>query len=121
MNDLEPDMHIEQYNDHLIACKTHNVLKDIAEQTKTRPPLDQSFNISSVQPYVVNYRDRYHVYLWIPTVSQTLSFEEYGTGTVQAQIWNNLAVEPNTKVYAPNVAIGSFITIKIRCSDSETP
>jgi hypothetical protein len=98
--------------------KTHKLLDTIRELIDGRPPLDDHVVISSVKPWNVDYKERKHVFIWLPT-TQTLSFEEYGTGTVQAQVWINLGMPHGIKVLAPS-ATGT-VDMMIRCTDEEIP
>ena len=91
------------------------LLKDLVNG---RPPLDDHVTISSVKPWNVDYRERKHVFIWLPT-TQTLSFEEYGTGPVQAQVWINLGMPAGIKMLAPNSS--TLIDVMIRCTDEELP
>ena len=82
---------------------------------KRNPPLDQTFQISAIAPYRVDYRERAHIFIWLPT-SLTLSIEDYGTGIVPAQQWINIAIKAGTFVFAPLVTSGTA-TFIVRCTD----
>jgi hypothetical protein len=82
-------------------------------------PIDRVVQISAQQPYVINYLERRHVYIWLPSSSLTLSFEDYGTGTVSAQIWVNLGMPQGIRVFAP--AVLAPTPIYIRCTDEVIP
>jgi hypothetical protein len=98
--------------------ETRKILEDLKELIQGRPPIDDHVTISSVKPWQIDYRERKHVFIWLPT-TQTLSFEEFGSGPVQAQVWVNLGMPPGTRVYAPNSS--SLIDMMIRCTDEEIP
>ena len=95
-------------------------LTDIRERLTPRPPIDQTYQINSQQAYTVDYKERQHIFIWLPSVA-TLSFEDYGQGTVQAQIWQNIGIKQGIKCYAPSVAPPSTVLIMVRCTDEEIP
>lgn len=100
----------------------HEILALLAEITTLcthRPPIDKTFQISSSQPYIVDYQERKHIYIWLPSVSLTLSFDDYGTGMVQAQVWTNIAMPPGVRIFAPNNA--TTTPIMVRCTDEMVP
>src|SRR6266581_3632542 len=92
------------------------LLKKIAD---IREPIDDTVSISSTSPYVVDYRNRKHIFIWLPA-TQTLSIEDYGTGTVQGQVWINIGIRAGVKIAAPNVTSGS-VQMMVRCTDSGEP
>lgn len=98
--------------------KTHKLLEDLKTIIEGRPPIDEHVSISSVKPWNVDYKERKHIFIWLPT-TQTLSFEEFGSGPVQAQVWVNLGMPAGTRVLAPNSS--SLIDMMIRCTDEELP
>jgi hypothetical protein len=98
--------------------ETRKILEDLKELIQGRPPIDDHVAISSVKPWEVDYRERKHIFIWLP-VAQTLSFEEFGTGLVPAQTWINLGMPTGTRVYASGSS--SLIDMMIRCTDEEIP
>ena len=94
-------------------------LKDIHDILIGREPIDSLVQISATQPYVVDYKERKHVFLWLPSSAITLKFEDYGSGTVQAQVWTNLGMPAGIKVTAPNNS--STTPIMVRCTDEDVP
>ncbi len=96
----------------------HKEKIDLLQDIAGRPPIDDHVTISAVKPWYVDYRERKHVFIWLP-VTQTLSFEEFGSGTVQAQIWINLGMPKGIKMLAPNSS--TLIDVMIRCCDEELP
>src|SRR5258708_671157 len=95
-------------------------LADIREKLTSRPPIDQTYQINSQQAYTVDYKERLHVFIWLP-ITATLSFEDYGQGTVQQQIWQNIGIKQGIKCYAPNIAPPNTLLIMVRCTDEEVP
>lgn len=71
---------------------------------QAREPIRQTVFLSATRPWIMEYRNRKHVFLWIPSTTTILSFEDYGTGPVQPQVWTNLAMPAGTRVFAPNNA-----------------
>ena len=82
-------------------------------------PEDQMYMISATKAYVLDYKERKHLYMWLPTSSLTLSFEDYGSGVVQAQVWVNIGFPQGLQVLAPNNATN--VPIFIRCTDEVIP
>jgi hypothetical protein len=99
--------------------KQHDEKIELLKKIDGRPPIDDHIVVSSVRPWYVDYRERKHIFIWLPT-TQTLSFEEFGSGTVQAQIWINIGMPAGIKMLAPNVTSGT-IDVMIRCCDEELP
>jgi len=93
----------------------HKAIKDLHESVKGRPNLEDVHNISSSQPYVVNYRDRYHILLWSAN-GLTLTLEDLGTMTVNANTWTNISFKTGMKIYAQGQA--TIVPVFIRCTDS---
>jgi hypothetical protein len=84
-----------------------------------RPPQDKTVGISASNPYIVDYQGRKHVFIWFPSTATTLSFEDFGTGTVQPQVWTNLGMPEGLRVLAPNNS--TPVIMMVRCSDEVIP
>ena len=63
------------------------------------PPIDMTVQISANQPWTIDYHERSHIFVWFPT-TQTVSFEDFGSGTMQGQVWTNLGLPPGVRMYA---------------------
>jgi hypothetical protein len=88
---------------------------------KARTPDYYDAQISSSMFWAVNRKGRKHVFLWVPqSTSLQLSFEDYGTGTVQGQAWFNVGIPDGTRVYAPTLT-STTIYLKICCTDEVIP
>ena len=110
----------DDYNAILQKLEKHNstletliVLLD--QQNREQSPIDHDEQISASQAYVVDYKNRKHVYIWSPTTIQ-LSVEDFGTGTIQPQVWLNIGVPQGTRITAPSVT-GTTTYIKVRCTN----
>jgi hypothetical protein len=110
--------------DELLARARHHEQLDTLKQierllmsTAYHPPIDDVFQISSTKPYVLDYQERKHVFLWLPSTSLTLSFEDYGTGIVSAQVWVNIGMPVGIRIFAPLVTLGATTPIYIRCTN----
>ena len=89
-------------------------------QKEPLTPEDQMYMVSVTHPYYLDYKERKHIYLWVPSASAlTLSFEDYGTGAVPAQVWVNIGFPQGLQVLAPNNATNT--PIFIRCTDEAIP
>lgn len=95
------------------------IVKGLETLVKGRPPIDYIWQISATNGLTIDYHDRKHMYIWLPSTALTLSFEDYGQGTIQAQVWVNLGMPPGMHVFAPNNA--STTPIFVRCTDEVIP
>lgn len=114
---------IEDISEHVRHHQQWDTLKQIGRlllSTAKHPPIDDVFQISSSKPYVLDYQERRHVFLWLPSSSLQLSFEDYGTGTVSAQLWVNLGMPSGIRIFAPLVTT-TTTPIYIRCTDEVIP
>jgi hypothetical protein len=75
-------------------------LDKIYEAVRIRSHIDQTFQIGANTPFVVDYRQRKHIFIWSPT-SISISVEDYGTGTIPAQQWINIGIKEGTQILAP--------------------
>lgn len=103
----------DQHNDEMTR------LDAIEKLLTPKRPVDQNIQISSTEFWTVDYRGFKHVFLWLPT-SQTLSFGDYGSGVVPAQVWTNLGLQPGTPMLAPNATSGTIL-VKLRFTDEVIP
>lgn len=96
-----------------------NTLQEIHESIlQKRDPIDQTIMASSTQPWVVDYRNRKHIFLWFPT-AQTVSFEDFGTGPVTAQVWMNIAMPPSTRMFITSSS--ALVEFMVRYTDEIIP
>lgn len=63
------------------------------------PPIDETVQLSASQPWTIDYHERRHIFVWFPT-TQTVSFEDFGSGTMQGQVWTNLGLPPGVRMFA---------------------
>lgn len=98
------------------------VVRQLKEIIVGRPAIDLPTTfISSTQFWTIDYKERKHVFIWLP-VSATLSFEDWGSGTVQAQVWVNIGIPAGVRVFAPNnVQATNPLQINVRCTDEVIP
>ena len=81
-----------------------------------RPPIFSAEQFSSTKPYIIDYKERKHVYIWLPSSALALSFEDYGSGTVQAQVWTNLGLPEGIRVFATAQTSGTT-PLYVKCTD----
>ena len=77
----------------------HTLCK-IYDSVRIRSHIDQTLQIGANTPFIVDYKQRKHIYIWSPT-SISLAIEDYGTGTIPAQQWLNIAIKQGTQITAP--------------------
>jgi hypothetical protein len=103
----------EQHNQKMEAL--HEVIK----LHTPREPLDATEPITALLSWTLDYKERKHVFIWVPTTT-TLSFDDYGSGSVQGQVWTNLGMRPGISITAPNAG-ATPVMLKIRCTDEIVP
>ena len=84
-----------------------------------RDPIDTLHMISSSNAYILDYRERKHIYFWLPSTALTLSFGDYGSGLVQAQVWTNIGFPAAVPVLATGQVANTPIFVK--CTDEVIP
>ena len=87
----------------------------LLEEVRRRSHIDQTYQISSSQAYIVDYKQRKHIYIWSPTAI-SLTIEDYGTGSIPAQQWINIGIRDGCFVTAPAVTSGTT-PLMVRCTD----
>lgn len=88
--------------------------KRLEEIAIGRTPVDNIVMISSTQAYIIDYRDRRHIFVWSPN-TLTLTIEELGIVTIPQETWVNLGFTTGMKVFASGQA--SSVPIFVRCTD----
>lgn len=100
----------------------NHILEQLNYITKTltekRDPIDQTIMASNTQPWVVDYRNRKHIFIWFPT-AQTIQFDDYGTGPVQAQVWMNIGMPQGTRMFITSAT--GLTEFMVRCTDETIP
>jgi hypothetical protein len=86
----------------------------LAIEQRSREPIDKLVQINDTTPYIIDYRERKHIYLWSPNVL-TLSFEDFGTGSISPRVWNNLGMPSGIRVLTVGQTV--LVPIFIRCTD----
>lgn len=92
-------------------------LDEILKWIRIRNPIDQLFQISSSIGYVVDYKQRKHIYFWAPS-AMTLVVDNYGTGPLAAQQWVNCGFADGTVIKTNSATLAILI---VRCSDEVVP
>lgn len=99
---------------HIEALKDiHHLL---SERLVSRNPLDATVQISSTMPYVVDYKERKHAFVWSAVVL-TLSVEDGGSFAVPAGVWTQLDFPRGYRIFATNIASNAPIYVFIKCTD----
>lgn len=73
------------------------------------------FQLSDTRDWKLDYRGYRYCYLWLPSSALTLSFGDYGSGTVQPLQWVNLGFRPGTVIKTSGQA--NPVTIHLLFSD----
>src|SRR5579871_7057502 len=71
----------------------------LVEASRPRQPIDMTIQVNDTVGWPIDYRDRKHVFIWLPSSSLTLVFDDYGTGVVPAQVWVNLGIQEGVRLF----------------------
>ena len=109
---------VEQLTTSLDALQT--VVRELKEIIVGRPDLGKQVPMSSTIQYILDYRERYFVYIISP-VALTLSIEDYGTLSVAPNNPVSLPYPPSTRIFATNITgVGVQQMVYILCTDHPT-
>lgn len=105
--------------------KQTQVLHDILKLLKHREehaadPISDSVLLSATRPWLVDYRERKHIYFWSAS-GQILTIEDYGNFVVPAENWTLFDMPNSMRVTAPNVTGNSTITLFVKWTDELLP
>jgi hypothetical protein len=90
----------------------HNDLQLIRKAIQeARDPVDFAIQLSTTMPWVVDYRNRKHLYIFSP-IALTISLEDYGTLTLQANVWHNFDFPASMRIFATNQTSPVYAYIK---------
>lgn len=89
----------------------------VIEIRKSRNPEFQTYNISSSTPYVVDYKNRKHVFVFV-SANVTVTAPEIGTLTLVAGNWYNFSYIESTRFFASTTTISQLY---VKCTDEEVP
>ena len=116
---MGPDIELEhQTTAERLAALELLTAKLLKIQLQAREPIDKTVYVSATKPWIFDYRNRKHVFLWLPS-ALTLSFEDYGSGVVNGQQWLNLAMPTGIRVLAPGQS--SPAPMMLRFTDEVVP
>ena len=109
---------VEQLSASLDALQT--VVRELKEIIVGRPDLGKQVPMSSTIQYILDYRERYFVYIISP-VALTLSIEDYGTLSVAPNNPVSLPYPASTRIFATNITgVGVQQMVYILCTDHPT-
>ncbi len=94
-------------------------LEEIKHALVKRPPIDETIEISATKPWIIDYHERRHIFIWLPTAQLTLSFEDYGSGIVPLQVWVNVGMPSGIRVTATGQTNNT--AIMVRYTDEVVP
>lgn len=103
----------EQHQEKMTA------LARIEKMLKPRPPIDYTVMIADHQGYIFDYRNRKHVFIWLPSTSLTLVFGQFGTCVVATQVWVNLGIQEGLEVVTSGQSTPTVMYV--RCTDEVIP
>ncbi len=96
----------------------HAELLAALKQLAPREPSYKTILISDTQGWQLDYAGYKHLYMWLPS-SLTLNFGEWGTGSVQAQVWIDVGIKPGIKLFTSGQA--TLVPVMLKFSDEVVP
>ncbi len=78
-----------------------------------RPAIDQFYSVSSTQGFMLDYKNRKHIYIFSPS-QITLDLGVLGKFAINANIWTNIDFQQNTEIISTSSPI---ISVLIRATD----
>jgi hypothetical protein len=106
-------MHSEEYQKESL-----DLLQQLVDKLSKRPPLNAMYMISATTPYVLDYKERKHVFLYSAN-TLTLTLEDLGDITVPQNTWLNMGFETGLRVFASGQSAN--VPIFIKATDEGTP
>lgn len=76
------------------------------------------YNVSTTQPYVLDYKGRKHVFLWSTAATLMLSFDDLGSITITPGVWYNISFDQGMRIFGNNT---TTTTLYIKCTDEPIP
>ncbi len=95
-----------------------NLLRSIDESTEKRDPIDATYQISSSQPLIVEYKERRHLFIWSAN-ALTLTLEDVGSLSVSANTWTNIGYTEGMRLTPVNQV--STMPVFVRATDETIP
>lgn len=105
---------MQEEKHYSVLCEIREILKELKTAQKARPNIDKIEQISAYNPLVLDYKNRYHIFLWSPN-TLTLSLEDLGTMTLTQYVWTNLSFMTGFRIFATGQA--TLVPIYVRCTD----
>lgn len=114
----DPDLE-QQTTAERLATLELLTAKLVKMQLETREPIDKLLFVSTSQPFLVDYKNRKHLYIFSPS-GLTLSCQDIGTVTVNANVFMLFDLPAGTRCYvvAPT---GNPVQLFVRCTDELLP
>lgn len=100
-----------------ILCGIYDL---VAIGVNARHPIDQSPQISATMPYIVDYKERKHLFLF-STVSLTLTVEDIGTMTIAPNTFTNISFPQGYRLLASNISSTAPIYVYVKATDEIIP
>lgn len=99
---------------HSILCEIRDCLQDMRNAAKIRPNIDKIEQISANNCYILDYKNRYHIFIWSAT-ALTLTLEDLGTLSLSQYVWTNISFTSGMHIFAQGQA--ALIPVFVRCTD----
>ena len=102
----------------IIYQEIYDLHQLVRERMISREPEDFTVQLSSTMHWNVNYKNRKHIFMWSGT-QIILACEDYGSFTIPASTWTNLAMPEGMRITVP--AASTPIYAQIRATDEVIP
>ena len=83
---------------------------------KGRSPMTYIYNVSASKSFVLDYKDRKHIYIWTAASGLSLNMQALGTLTIPQYAWTLFDFIQGQEVNATS-GIVNDVTVLVRCTD----
>jgi hypothetical protein len=98
-----------------------HLLREIDKKLGTiekKPAIDRTLMISTTQPYVVDFKNRKHLFVWSAN-ALTILLEDLGTLAVAANTWTNIGYQEGMRLVPQSQP--TTVPIFVRATDETIP
>lgn len=92
-------------------------IETLKKLLQSRPPIDETYQISATQPLVVDYKERKHLFIFSAN-ALTLTIDDIGTLSVSANTYTNIGFQQGMRLVPTQT---SLTPIFVRATDETVP
>lgn len=104
----------EQHNQKMAVLKRIDQALNIL--IAGRPPIDRTYNISNVKGFMLDYRNRKHVYVWTAAMGLSLNLGALGTLALTQYTWTLIDFQEGFEIFATS-GTTTDTAVFVRCTD----